>query len=94
MLALAISFEQTSQGQLIETNDGTELLARDWPQDSETQLVVFSANRNLGDVVEPSGVAEDIARLLSLSRQRSLVPVKKPDWYKRLERYASGIERF
>ena len=90
MLALAIAFEQTSQGQVIETNDGTELIARDWPQDSETQLVVFSPNRNLGDVVQPSEVAKDIARLLALSNQYRVVSHKKPDWYERLERYASG----
>jgi hypothetical protein len=88
MLALAISFEQTSQGQVIETNDGAELIARDWPQDSETQLVVFAPDRNPGDVVQPSEVAEDIARLLALSKQYSLVSHKKPDWYERLERYA------
>jgi len=90
MLALAISFEQTSQGQIIETNDGTELIAKDWPQDSETQLVAFSPNRHLCNVVDPSVIAEDIARLLALSKQHNVVSRKKPDWYERLERYASG----
>jgi hypothetical protein len=91
MLALAIPFEQTPSGQIVETNDGTELVTKNWPQDSETQLVVFSTRGNLADVVHPTEVAEDIARLLRLTKQHGLVSRSKPDWFKRLEHYASNL---
>ena len=90
MLALAISSEQTSEGQLIETNDGTELVTRNWPQDSETQLVAFSSSGDLADVVYPTEVADDIARLLRLAKQYGLISNSKPGWFKRLEYYASN----
>ncbi len=91
MLALAISFESTSQGQIIETNDGTELITTKWPQDSETQLIAFSSGGTLADVVYPTEVAEDIARLVRLTKQHGLISQSKPDWFKRLEHYASNL---
>ncbi|MDX6498060.1 MAG: hypothetical protein QOG23_1320 [Blastocatellia bacterium] len=91
MLALAISFDQTTRGQIIETNDGTELVVKDWPQDSETQLIAFSSRGNPADVVYPAEVAEDIARLLRLTKQHGLISERKPGWFKRLEHYASDL---
>src|SRR5258708_36475659 len=91
MLALAISFDQTTRGQIIETNDGTELVAKNWPQDSETQLIAFSSRGNRADVVYPTEVAEDIARLGRLKKQNRVISKSKPDWFKRLEHYGSHL---
>ncbi len=89
MLALAISFEQTKAADLVETEDGTKITVRNWPQDSETNVVAYQPNGRVGTVVIPSQFAEDIAHLLRLTEQKR-ADFHRSDWYKRLEQYAAG----
>lgn len=89
MLALAISFEQTSEGDIIETNDGTRMTVKNWPQDSETNMVVYRPSESFGVVVDASQLAEDIAQLLHVVEGKARVS-RRADWYKRLQQYALG----
>jgi hypothetical protein len=89
MLALAISFEQTKAADVVETEDGTRITVRNWPQDSETNVIAYQPNGTVGKVVIPSQLAEDIARLLRFAEPKR-AGFQRSDWYKRLEQYAEG----
>lgn len=89
MLALAISFDQTSKGDTIETEDGTRITVGNWPQDSETNMVAYHPTQKFGVVVSASQLAEDIARLLRAVEGKTRVS-RGSDCYKRLQQYASG----
>jgi len=89
MLALAVSFDQTSKGDTIETEDGARMTVGNWPQDSETNMVAYRPTEEFGVVVSASQLAEDIARLLHVVEGKTRVS-RGTDWYKRLQRYASG----
>jgi hypothetical protein len=89
MLALAISFDQTPKGDTIETEDGTRITVRNWPQDSDTNMVAYRPTQKFGVVVSASQIAEDIARLLRAVDATTRVS-RRTDWYKRLQQYALG----
>jgi hypothetical protein len=91
MLALAISFEQTKAAEVVETEDGTRITVRNWPQDSETNIVAYQPNGCVGRIVIPSELAEDIAHLLRFAKQ-SPAGFQRSAWYKRLEQYAEGAD--
>ena len=61
MLSLAISFDQTLDADVIEIEDGARLTVRNWPQDSETNIVAHRPNGRAATVVNPSQLADDIA---------------------------------
>ena len=91
MIDLAISVDDDARGvTLVETNHGDRLAAPKWPQDSDFRLVAFSPSAKECDVIPPRELARDIALALAalqptLSRAR-----KKPEWYARLKKCASG----
>jgi hypothetical protein len=91
MIDLAISIDENRRGDtIVETNHGDRMAAPDWPQDSDSRLVAFSPSARSCEVVWPQEMASDIALALQalepvISRQR-----KKPEWYRRLKKYAAG----
>lgn len=89
MLGLAISRDQIPEGDLIETNEGKKLICSDWPQDSDTRLVCFQPKGKVAQVIYVDRVAEDIAMAIRLIDEHKLLS-SKPDWLKRLIKYASG----
>jgi hypothetical protein len=92
MLALAISMDVDTRGNtIIETNAGRELTARRWPQDSESQLVAFRPSGKTCQVVWTEQLAGDIARALELLDSVDICRGAKPDWYRRLQTYCSGM---
>jgi hypothetical protein len=87
MLDLAISID--TDPRVVETNNGVKLKAPGWPQDCDFQLVAFDPSGESCEVISAENLAEDIGKaLMALDRE---APFKggKPDWYRRLERYAS-----
>jgi len=90
MLALAISTEQSADGDFVETNEGHRFRCQNWPQDSEVRLVSFRPNVTKGQVVEPQQLVKDIAQAISYLEQRAKLPARSPAWLKRLSDYAAG----
>jgi hypothetical protein len=91
MIDLAISIDDNPRGvTIIETNHGNRLLAPAWPQDSDFRLVVFRPNAKECEVIPPGELACDIARALELIERNIGRMSKKPDWYRRLKKCASG----
>lgn len=89
MLDLAISVGADSRNTaIIETNHGAELRAPGWPQDCDFQLVAFSRSGRNCEVVTPEDLAEDIGRALIAIRRAKCFKGRKPDWFRRLERYS------
>jgi hypothetical protein len=92
MLKLAIAIETDQTGAtVVETNNGCMLRVTDWPQDCEFQLVAFSPRGRKGKLVSTDQLAEDIQRALSEMDTRGVNLREKPDWYRRLLQYASGV---
>ena len=91
MLDLAISCEQDRNGRtLIETNGGQSLKVPNWPLDSDFHLIAFEGKT--GEVVAADDVATDIGRAIAALHISGFFKDGAPDWYHRLERYASGCE--
>jgi hypothetical protein len=90
MLDLAISIDTDPKNTtVIETNHGVKLRAPRWPQDCDFQLVAFDPWSDSCEIVPTEGLAGDIrTALITLD---SVAPFKglKPDWYRRLELYAT-----
>jgi hypothetical protein len=91
MLDLAISINTDTSGTtVIETNHGKELKAPRWPQDCDFQLVAFSPTGKTCEVIWTEQLARDIRCALVALDQQGGVPVKIPDWYRRLSRCSTG----
>lgn len=89
MLDLAIKIDtDPTNTTIIETNNGVELLAPDWPQDCDFQLVAFDPSGESCEVISADGLAEDIGEALTTLEKAAAFEGGKPDWYRRLERYA------
>jgi hypothetical protein len=88
MLDLAISID--TDPRIIETNNGLELKAPDWPQDSDFQLVAFDPSKDSAEVVSPEDLAGDISEALMMLDRIAPFKRRKPDWYRRLKRCAAG----
>jgi hypothetical protein len=88
MLDLAISID--TYPSVIETNHGVRLKAPEWPQDCDFQLVAFCPSSGSCEVVWTESLAEDIGKSLIMIDKAGAVKGRKPDWYRRLKRYASG----
>jgi hypothetical protein len=92
MLDLAISINTDKNGAtVIETNRGVELKATRWPQDYDFQLVAFSPGGKTCRVIWTEQLSEDIRNALTALNQTGGIRGKKPDWYRRLSCYGSGI---
>jgi hypothetical protein len=90
MLDVATSMETDSKVTLVETNHEVTLKAPGWPADTDFELVAFSPLGGTCEVVRPDELAADIARALSTLDNSPALAAQKPDWYRRLERYADG----
>ena len=91
MLDLAIPMDEDRKGNtIVETNHGIQLVAPDWPGDSEFRLVTFSPKGRICEVVEADYLAEDIANALAAIDNVGNVNVRRTDWYLRLKRYSRG----
>jgi hypothetical protein len=89
MLDLAISIDTDKRNTtIIETNHGVELKAPGWPQDCDFQLVAFNPSGETCEVVWVEGLAGDIGKALTTIAKAAPFKGRKPDWYRRLERYA------
>jgi hypothetical protein len=91
MLDLAISIDTDARGTtVIETNHGVALKAPKWPQDCDFQLVAFSPSSRTCEVIWTEQLADDIGKALRALDDASVLEARKPDWYRRLIRYARG----
>lgn len=91
MLDLAVSINTDSRRtRVIETNHGVKLKAPAWPQDCDFQLVAFNPSGKSCEVVWTENLAADIGRALLKLDEATALKGRKPDWYRRLKRYATG----
>ena|SRR5712664_4233201 len=91
MLDLAISEDVNSKGEtIVLTNCGRTMRAPRWPQDCDFQLVGFAAAAAACDIVWTEQLAQDIGMALEALRTAGAPTGRKPAWYRRLARYASG----
>jgi hypothetical protein len=89
MLDLAIEIDTDEKNiPIIETNHGVELRAPEWPHDCEFQLVAFDS-RGKCEIVYADCLAEDIEKALRALDRAAVFKGRRPDWCRRLERYAA-----
>jgi hypothetical protein len=94
MLSLGIPIDFDDAGDtIVDLNIGGEVKAKDFPQDSEFQLLAFRPNKKRAKVVWIAKLAEDIAEALATVDQVGPKKGRRPDWYRRLSLYASGMSR-
>lgn len=92
MIDLAISIDDDAHGvTIVETNNGNRLAAPNWPQDSDFRLVAFRPGAKGCDVIAPEELAQDIAVALEVVEMTFDHKKKKPEWYRRLKKYAAGV---
>jgi hypothetical protein len=90
MLDLAISMDTDPRNTtIIETNQGVRLKAPGWPQDCDFQLVAFDPSGESCEVISAEDLAGDIGKALRTLDRSAAFKGRKPDWYRRLERYAT-----
>jgi len=91
MLDLAISTKTDSKRKtIIETNHGVKLKASGWPQDCESQPVAFSPSEDNCEVIWSEHLAKDISNALTTLENAGALKGRKPNWYRRLQRCATG----
>ena len=91
MIDLAISIDDDAIGTtIVETNQGKQMASPDWPQDSDFRLVSFRPSSKKCDVISPEQLAADNARALDALNKAAAFGAKKPEWYRRLNKCASG----
>jgi hypothetical protein len=94
MLSLGIPIDFDNAGNtIVDLNIGGELKAKDFPQDSEFQLLAFSPNAKTATVVWIQQLAEDIGEAIGMLEKHGFANRRKPDWYKRLSLCSSGATR-
>ena len=90
MLSLGIPIDFDDAGNtIVDLNIGGELKAKDFPQDSEFQLLAFRPTGKTCEVVWVEQLANDIGEALSALEQTGFKQAKS-DWYRRLALYCSG----
>jgi hypothetical protein len=90
MLSLGIPIDFDDAGNtIVDLNIGRELKARDFPQDSEFQLLAFRPTGKTCKVVWVEELAQDIGEALA-ELERTGFKQAKSDWYRRLALYCSG----
>ena len=93
MLSLGIPIDFDDAGNtIVDLNIGEEVKAKDFPQDSEFQLLAFRPQSKQATVVWTCELMNDIAKALEAIDQSGLSRVKKADWYRRLALYSSGVK--
>lgn len=94
MLSLGIPIDFDDAGNtIVDLNIGGELKAKDFPQDSEFQLLAFRPAGKTATVVWIHQLAEDIGQALASLEQSGFEKGRKPDWHRRLALYCSGVTR-
>ena len=86
-LAIAVDIDQKDNS-IIETNSGDTLVAPDWPQDCESQVVSYRKGSRTCHVVRLETLSNDISQALALIERFNFVAGKKPDWFVRLQKLA------
>jgi hypothetical protein len=87
-LAIAVDVDQNDNS-IIETNSGDTLVAPDWPQDCESQVVSYRKGSRTCRVVHLETLSSDIGQALTLIALSDFVAGKKPDWFIRLQKLTS-----
>lgn len=87
-LAIAVDVDRDNNS-IIETNSGDTLVAPDWPQDCESQVVSYRKGSRTCRVVHLESMAEDVGQALTLIERSGLFSGKKPDWFVRLHELAA-----
>ena len=89
MLNLAIAMDiDRNNNSIVETNSGDTLVAPDWPQDCEFQVVSYRKGGRTCRVVRIRELTGDIGQALALIEGAGLVAKKNADWFVRLREYA------
>ncbi len=90
MLDLAIAIDTDPRNTtIVETNHGVQLKAPGWPHDCDFQLVAFDQSEETCEVISADCLARDIGKALMTLDRAELFKGRKPDWCRRLERYAA-----
>jgi hypothetical protein len=90
MLNLAIAVDiNRDNNSIIETNSGDTLVAPDWPQDCESQVVSYQKGSRTCRVVRLETLSQDIGQALALIERAGWVAGKKTDWFVRLQELAA-----
>jgi len=91
MLDLAIPEDVDGKGRTIVVTNHDEKMSTDrWSQDSDFGLVAFPPSGRACRVLWPEELAADIATALKALDQAGALTGRKPGWYRRLARCASG----
>lgn len=94
MLSLGIPVDFDDSGNTtVDLNIGGELKAKDFPQDSEFQLLAFNPNARTGTVIWIKQLAEDIGEAMAMLNELGVPKGRKPEWYRRLTLCSSGATR-
>jgi hypothetical protein len=86
-LAIAVDIDRNNNS-IVETNLGDTLVASDWPQDCESQVVSYRKRGRTCRVVHLEALSEDIGQALALIEEAGLLAGQKPDWFVRLRESA------
>ena len=90
MLSLGIPIDFDDAGNtIVDLNTGGELKAKDFPQDSEFQLLAFRPTGKSCEVVWVEELANDIGEALA-ALERTGFKQAKSGWHRRLTLYSSG----
>ncbi len=93
MLSFGIPIDFDDEGNtIVDLNIGGEVKTRDFPQDSEFQLLAFRPRSGTAKVVWIDELAQDISEALSALDRSGFRQRKKPEWYRRLMLYRSGVK--
>ena len=87
-LAIAIDVDRDNNS-IVETNSGEKLVAPDWPQDCEFQIVSYRKSNRTARVVDYFTLSEDISHALDAIERSSFLGRSKPDWFLRLKEAAA-----
>jgi hypothetical protein len=90
-LAIAIDVDR-SDDSIIVTNSGDTLVAPNWPQDCESQVVSYRKGSRTCRIVHLETLSNDIGQALMLIERAGLVAGKKSDWFVRLQELATPDE--
>jgi hypothetical protein len=89
MLNLAIAVDvDRNDNSVIETNSGDTLVAANWPQDCESQVVSYRKGSRTCRIVHLETLSDDIGQALKLIERSGFVGGKKPNWFVRLHELA------
>lgn len=87
-LAIAVDTDR-NENPIVETNSGDALVAPDWPQDCEFQVVSYRNGSRTCRVVHLKTVCEDLGQALTLIGRAGLIAEKDADWFVRLPEWAA-----